>query len=144
MGRWIGWVGRGVCAMTLSVVLAATATAGAAAIPVYHDPPNIKPLTQAPALAPLPTPPAVPLARSGTFPDVLVDDAGTAHIVWNDGRGDADDATMYCRLKRGATSCDGPPVQLLWNRSYGNGSSAHGPRFCRSSKEVLGRSPSTG
>lgn len=143
MGRWLERVGHGVGALALPVVLAVTATAGAAGIPVYHDPPDIKPLTHAPALAPLPTPPAIPLAQSGTFPDVLVDDAGTAHIVWNDGRGDADDATMYCRLKRGATSCDGPPVQLLWNKSYGNGDSPafnvdnQGPRILQVGDQLV-------
>jgi hypothetical protein len=54
-------------------------------------------------------PPAIPAPVQlgvGEKPQVLVDAAGTAHIIWNEGRGDAADAIHYCRLKRGATQCD--------------------------------------
>jgi len=94
--------------------------------PVYRDPPNYRGVTRAPATKPVPLPPRVALSAAGTFPDVLVDEAGTAHIVWNEDRGQLDDAAMYCRLKRGGTACDAPPVALMWPKAYGPGD---GPEF---------------
>jgi hypothetical protein len=131
--------------MTTALLLAAAlpAVAHGARIPVYSDPPGFKGLTRAPAVAPPATPPAVPLSDSGTFPDVLVDEAGTAHIVWNEGRGDDADVAMYCRLKRGASSCDGPPVQLAWNKSYGEGDGPQlnidngGPKLARIGDQLV-------
>ena len=56
-----------------------------------------------------PAPPAPVSIGTGEKPDVLVDEAGTAHIVWNEDRiGEVPDITHYCRLKRGATACDNP------------------------------------
>ncbi len=53
--------------------------------------------------------PSSSLADSGRLPDLLVDAAGTAHIVWlSDGNG-SPDLVHYCRMKRGATTCDNPP-----------------------------------
>ncbi len=60
------------------------------------------------------------LAAAGTFPDAVVDDAGTAHIVWNENRGDAADVVVYCRLKRTAKACD-TTAQLSWVKAYGTG-----------------------
>lgn len=56
-----------------------------------------------------PKPPAPVAVGVGEKPDVHVDAAGTAHIVWNEDRiGEVPDVTHYCRLKRGATACDNP------------------------------------
>ena len=41
-----------------------------------------------------------------------MDNAGTAHIVWNQDGGDSPDQLRYCRLKRGATACDNPPASI--------------------------------
>jgi hypothetical protein len=98
----------------------------ALAAPAYRDPPSYKGITEAPAVKPPIAPPSVPLSAAGTFPDELVDEAGTAHIVWNDDRGSLDDAAMYCRLPRGAKSCAGGPIALTWNKSYNAGD---GPQF---------------
>ncbi|MCU1677888.1 MAG: hypothetical protein JWM93_2646, partial [Frankiales bacterium] len=119
--------GRGPIAagIVLFALLASTGTTLAAA-PVYRDPPSYKGVSTVPKLRPAPVPPSVPLSPKGTFPDALVDEAGTAHIVWNDGRGDLDDAAMYCRLKRGAKTCDAAPFPLTWNKTYGAGD---GPQF---------------
>lgn len=93
-------------ALALLVLDAGAVAAGPV---VYRDPPSYEgvktaPKTQAPP-APQPPPP-VTLSAAGTFPDVLVDEAGTAHIVWNEDRGDAADVVVYCRMLRGASGCD--------------------------------------
>lgn len=115
---------------TAAWALLFAAAAQAARLPVYRDPPKYKGVRRPPPLKPAeqpPLPPGVLLSSTGANPHVLVDDAGTAHIVWNEGRGNQDDATMYCRLKRGATACDGgQPTALLWNKTYGAGD---GPEF---------------
>ncbi|MGD9694834.1 MAG: hypothetical protein AB7V42_04130 [Thermoleophilia bacterium] len=56
-------------------------------------------------------PPTAPapsqLAGNGTEPDVVVDEAGTSHIVWNEPHDDGTpDVTVYCRVPRGSTACD--------------------------------------
>ncbi|HEY2636544.1 MAG TPA: hypothetical protein VGI54_04080 [Solirubrobacteraceae bacterium] len=123
----------------LLVVLPATALAGP---PVYRDPPTFKPLKKIPPTqAPKPAPP-VKLASSGTNPNVLVDEAGTAHIVWNDPQGDGADVVRYCRLKRGAKSCDATAT-LSWNKTYGPGDSPSfniddgGPRIVRVGNQLV-------
>lgn len=47
---------------------------------------------------------------SGRLPDLLVDDAGTAHMVWVSDGNASPDLVHYCRLKRGSTTCDNPPA----------------------------------
>ena len=109
-----------------------SAAAEAARLPVYRDPPKYKGRTKAPATQPPPAPtpgPAAVLSETGYLPDVLVDEAGTAHIVWAEDNGDGAATAAYCRLKRGATTCDnngGAPKQLVWDKQYGTGD---GPQF---------------
>src|SRR5688572_18219735 len=93
----------------LTLVLASSAAH--AATPVYRDPPTYEGRERAPATKPAPEPPQpapLSLAPEGLGPRSVVDDAGTAHIVWAEG-GDQDglaDRLLYCRLKRGAKDCD--------------------------------------
>lgn len=66
-----------------------------------------------PRTGPEPTPRATVLSSNGWKPDVHVDAAGTAHIVWVDdvdaaGQPLANDLLHYCRLPRGASACDNP------------------------------------
>ncbi|MDX8150653.1 sialidase family protein [Patulibacter brassicae] len=66
-----------------------------------------------PRTGPAPAPPSVTLATNGWKPDVLVDAAGTSHVVWVEkvdaqGAAVADDIVHYCRLPRGAKACDNP------------------------------------
>jgi hypothetical protein len=110
--------------IVLAVVATAFLPSPASAGPVYRDPPGYNGIKKAPKTKP-PVFPTAALSNTGTFPNLVVDEAGTAHIVWNEGRGNADDATIYCRLKRGATSCDARRT-LVWNKSYGPGD---GPLF---------------
>ena len=94
-----------------ALVIPLAGPAAEAATPVYNDPPSYDGRQRAPATRPAPAPPlpaAVPLASEGLGPRTVVDDAGTAHIVWAEG-GDQDglaDRVLYCRLKRGASACD--------------------------------------
>ncbi len=116
---------------TLVVLVALAAFAGDAAAasgPVYRDPASYQGIRKAPPTraAPAPKPPApFALSQAGTFPDVLVDEAGTAHVVWNENRGDAADVVVYCRVKRGATGCD-TRAELSWAKLFGIGD---GPQF---------------
>ncbi len=45
------------------------------------------------------------LSPTGADPDVAVDGSGTAHVVWNQPSTEGSDATVYCQLPRGATTC---------------------------------------
>jgi len=73
--------------------------------------PGYKGVDRAPGTRPAPPPRPVVLSEAGRSPDVAVDAAGTAHIVWSEpGAGTDPDVTRYCRLKRAATSCDNPPA----------------------------------
>lgn len=99
-------------------------SATAADVPVYRDPPGYEGWKKAPRTREVKGP-RVRLSTTGTHPEVTVDAAGTGHIVWNEGRGDEADATMYCRLERAASSCDVTRT-LLWAKSYGPGD---GPQF---------------
>jgi hypothetical protein len=122
-----------------------SAAAEAARLPVYRDPPKYKGRTKAPATLPPPAPvpaPAAVLSETGFKPDVLVDEAGTAHIVWAEGNGDGADTEEYCRLKRGATTCD-QRATLVWNKSYGTGDGPQyntdygGPRIVRVGNQLV-------
>src|SRR4051812_47424999 len=108
-------------------MLVLAAAASAASLPVYRDPPSFKGRKSVPAYTVVdpPAPPAVKLADTGKFPHGVVEEAGTAHTVWAEGRGDQDDAVYSCRLKRGATACDANAV-LVWNKTYGAGD---GPQY---------------
>ncbi len=78
----------------------------------YHTP-GYKGLCRVPKTGEQPVLPPIALGDNGRSPQVLVDDAGTAHIVWNQNGGDAGpDLLRYCRLKRGAKGCDNPPAAL--------------------------------
>lgn len=65
---------------------------------------------RAPGTKIAPPMPSTSLSDSGKLPDLLVDDAGTAHIVWLSEGGTGPDLVHYCRMKRGSTSCDNPPA----------------------------------
>ncbi len=118
----------------VSVVLLVVTVCGVAPArarqPVYRDPPSYQGISRAPRTSapPAPTPSApVVLSQAGTFPDVYVDEAGTAHVVWNEDRGDGADVVMYCRIKRRARGCDGgQPHELTWTKDYGPGD---GPQY---------------
>jgi hypothetical protein len=126
-------------------VLLLSAAADAARLPVYREPPNYKGRTKAPPTQPPPAPalpPAAVLSETGYKPDVLVDEGGTAHVVWAEGNGDGADTVSYCRLKRGATACD-HTASLVWNKDYGAGDGPQfntdygGPRIVRQGNQLV-------
>ena len=93
-----------IAVFSASVSPSAAVAAGRAA----YSSPGYRGTTKAAAdhvLRRLPTP--IALSASGHAPDVLVDGAGTSHIVWITSDGVNADAIHYCRLRRGASACDG-------------------------------------
>jgi hypothetical protein len=98
--------------LILLVALAAAAgaaTAQARRLPVYRSPGyhgvhKVPPLKPAQPLTP------IDLGTGGRNPQVLVDQAGTAHIVWTEAGHGSPDLTRYCRIKRGSKTCDNPPA----------------------------------
>lgn len=125
----------GAFAIALALVgPAATEAAGA----VYRDPPSYDGRKRAPKTQAAPLPDPVSLAPEGLGPHLVVDEAGTAHIVWAEGGPDDGlaDRLIYCRLKRGARSCDvrhtlraGP--ESSFNTDYG------GPRIVRVGNQLV-------
>ena len=100
---------------------------------VYHSP-GYKGVCRASKTKPQDPLPPVELGDGGRSPQVLVDAAGTAHIVWNQDGGDTGpDQLRYCRLKRGATSCDKTaaliPQQPGLNNSPAFNEDIAGPRI---------------
>lgn len=74
---------------------------------VYKTP-GYKGRTKAPRTGPAPAPPVVSLGP-GERPDVIVDAAGTSHIVFNEPvPAGGSDITHYCRVPRGAKGCNNP------------------------------------
>jgi hypothetical protein len=74
---------------------------------VYRTP-GYRGLKRVPRTGPEPAPPVVSLG-AGERPDVLVDAAGTAHVVFNESvPAGGSDVTHYCRLPRGAKACNNP------------------------------------
>ena len=130
----------------LLLLLALAPAADAARRPQYNDPPSYQGPRRAPATRPAPEPangPTVTLSGLGRYPDLLVDEAGTAHIAWTENRGDdAPDVARYCRLKRGATACD-TEATLQWEKSYDTGDfpganqDNGGPRIVRVGEQLV-------
>ena len=131
----LAWCG---IAATAALLVVAVPAADAARGPVYRDPPSYDGIKRAPKTKPEPLPDPVSLAPEGLGPRAVVDDAGTAHIVWAEG-GDSDglaDRVVYCRLKRAARACDvrhtlraGP--ESPYNTDY------NGPRIVRVGSQLV-------
>ncbi len=113
-------VGLVACAVT-------SAPAAAKGLPSYHSP-GYKGTSRAPKTVAPPTPKPIALAAAGRFPHVIVDAAGTAHIVWTQDDPNGPSVLHYCRIKRGETACDNPPGSQTFipDKPYGVGDD---PRF---------------
>jgi hypothetical protein len=91
------------CLVLLAGAFAAAPAAASAAAPSYHSPgyagnTSFRNVTPAPL-------PAITLG-TGKYPALLVDGAGTAHIVFaQDGGSTAADTISFCNLQRGQKSC---------------------------------------
>jgi hypothetical protein len=97
MSRW----GAALCA---AAAIVAVAAAGALAAPVVRTPGYAGVTKAVPTKAPG-APPSASLG-AGTRPDLIVDTAGTAHIVWTIAPSGEPTRTMYCRVPRAARSCE--------------------------------------
>lgn len=99
---------RSALAATAALLVLGAGAAEAARAPVYRDPPSYQGLKRAPKTKPAQLPAPVSLSPAGLGPHLVVDDAGTAHVVWAEGGPDDGlaDRVLYCRLKRGARACD--------------------------------------
>lgn len=87
------------------LALAVAAPPGALAAKAYKSP-GYRGTRRVPrTIAPAPPRPVV-LAQAGERPQVLVDAAGTAHVVWNERTQDQPDTLRYCRLRRGGAGCE--------------------------------------
>lgn len=85
-----------------------SAARAAARPPAVLRTPGYRGTRNVPAAKPQTPPPPVVIG-TGAHPSVVVDGAGTAHVVWNETvNGGGPDITHYCRLPRGATACDNP------------------------------------
>ena len=97
---------------------------------VYRTP-GYKGIKKVPRTVP-PRVPAPLQIGAGAQPDLHVDLAGTAHIVWNEDRASDADVVHYCRLPRGATTCNqqhslvpeaplgGPGTEPIYSDSIGS------------------------
>lgn len=52
--------------------------------------------------------PSTTLSDAGRNPRLIIDPAGTAHIVWSEEGGSGPDTLHYCRILRGSSSCNNP------------------------------------
>lgn len=108
----------------VSATLPAFTAPAIAKLPTYKTPgyrgTTRVPRTRAPAV---PVARPVALSDAGRFPDVVVDAAGTSHVVWTEDDGGNADVVRYCRLRRGATACDNPAEtqRLVPQKEYGPG-----------------------
>jgi hypothetical protein len=126
---------RGLVAAALALLIPMAAIAEGA---VYRDPPSYKGVKRAPRTKAVPLPDPATLAPEGLGPHLVVDEAGTAHIVWAEGGPDDGlaDRLIYCRLKRAEGDCDvrhtlraGP--EDPYNTDYG------GPRIVRVGDQLV-------
>lgn len=95
---------RRVLLVCVALIALACLAAAAVAAPSIRTP-GYRGITKPIALKPATAPPASALG-TGSRPDLLVDAAGTAHVVWTDAPAGAPTRTMYCRVPRGARACE--------------------------------------
>ncbi|HEY5143637.1 MAG TPA: hypothetical protein VII98_09060 [Solirubrobacteraceae bacterium] len=86
-----------------ALALLPAAPAAAKRVPSYHSP-GYKGTTKLPNVAPAPIAP-ITLGAGGKLPSVLVDAAGTGHVLFAQDGGDSPDQVAYCRLARGQKAC---------------------------------------
>src|SRR4051794_39371586 len=131
------------CAGSVAVVAApAVASAASYTSPGYRGTHRVPKVAAAP-------PPAPVRIGTGAHPNVLVDAAGTAHIVWNQPVPGGADQLHYCRLPRGASGCAASSVLTVDQPDVpGNNPTSNvdtdGPRALSVGNELLvltGRSP---
>lgn len=104
--------------------------------------PGYKPKKVPAPVTPPKPPKALQLTASGRFPDLVVDDAGTAHVVWTEPGPDGADVVRYCRIKRATRGCDAQST-LMWAKAYGVGDAPiyntdqNGPRILEVGSQLV-------
>src|SRR3954453_11935495 len=93
--------GQAVLAALLALVVCA---APAAASKIYRSP-GYHGTVKLPHTIPAAIPAPIALGM-GEKPQVMVDAAGPAHVIWSESGGNDADAIHYCRIKGGARQCD--------------------------------------
>jgi hypothetical protein len=96
--------------------------AGAAAKPVYKSP-GYRGTRTVPRTTPPKPPTPIAIASAGEHPQLLVDGAGTAHVVWNERTPDQPDTLRYCRIRRGGSGCEASQ-SLVPDQPYDGGNAA--------------------
>ena len=134
--------GAGALAIAAVLLLAGPSIGSAATAGAAYSSPGYSGIHQPVATVPGAMPTPVVLSSSGTFPDVLVDGAGTSHIVWITSDGVNADAIHYCRLPRGAAACNASAA-LVPQKTYGDGdspafnASANGARIIQVGEQIV-------
>lgn len=94
---------RALCAAAAVAGLASAAFAGSASGAAYYSP-GYKGTKSFRNITPVPFPPIA--VGTGKYPNLLVDGAGTSHIVFaQDGGESAPDTLAFCNLQRGSKRC---------------------------------------
>lgn len=83
-------------------------------------------------------PPAITVSNDGERPNVLVDQVGTAHVVWNQdtGTGNAD-ILHYCRIPRGARACTSEQTFVPPETPASGNKDDNGPRIVQTSADQI-------
>lgn len=141
---------RLVAALAVASGLAASpaglpAAAGDAhAKPRTYKTPGYRGVRRAPKTEPQTAPQSIVLAGTGSSPQVVVDAAGTGHVVWTEDPPSGPNILRYCRLRRRATACDNPaatqrfvPDQTGPNTSPEYNTELGGPRVLAAGDDVV-------
>jgi hypothetical protein len=118
----------------IALAVPASARAASFTTPGYHGTHHVPKVVAT-------TPPPVRIG-TGSHPNILVDAAGTAHIVWDETVPGDGDRLHYCRLPRGANACaassvlkiDQPDVD---GNNASNNTDTDGPRALAIGDELL-------
>lgn len=89
-----------------------------------------------------PAPPRPLVLGNGSRAQLIVDEAGTAHVAWNERRSPNPDTLRSCRLRRGGRGCEASPA-LVPAQPYDGGNAARfnvengGPRVLSIGDQLL-------
>jgi hypothetical protein len=83
-------------------------------------------------------PKPITVSSNGEKPNVLVDQIGTAHVVWNESKPlGAPDVMHYCRIPRGARACTGEQTFVPPEPDPGYNKDNPGPRIVQTSPDEI-------
>jgi hypothetical protein len=80
----------------------------------------------------------ITLSSDGERPNVLVDQIGTAHVVWNQSTSQGSpDVLHYCRILRGASACTGEQTFVPPESPPEGNKDVTGPRVVQTSPDQI-------